>query len=92
VTTTSSGWYVYMLRCRDGSLYTGITTDLERRLHEHNHGRRGARYTRARRPVTLVWAEPQDTRADAMRREYHLRNLGADAKRSLIAGSTLPPT
>jgi putative endonuclease len=92
MTEQTSRWYVYMLRCRDGSLYTGITTDLERRLHEHNHGRRGARYTRARRPVTLVWAEPQDTRADATRREYHLRNLGTDAKRSLIAGSTLPPT
>jgi len=91
MSTETPRWYVYMLRCCDGSLYTGITTDLERRLHEHNHGQRGARYTRTRRPVSLVWAEPQDNRATASRREYQLRNLGAEAKRNLVAGLALPP-
>jgi len=78
-----AGWYVYLLRCRDGSLYTGITTDLDRRLREHNRGRRGARYTRARRPVTLAWWERQPDRAAASRRERALRRLPAARKRAL---------
>lgn len=53
-------WWVYLLRCGDGTLYTGITDDLDRRLAAHNAGR-GAKYTRSRRPVTLVWREEQPT-------------------------------
>lgn len=79
------GWFVYILRCQDGTLYTGITTDLDRRLAEHNVGKRGARYTRVRRPVRLVYAEAAPSRADAARREYQLRRLSAEAKWLLVA-------
>lgn len=69
-------WVVYMLRCADGTLYTGITTDVERRLAEHNgDGRLGARYTRSRRPVALAYMEPADSRAAAARRESAIKQL-----------------
>ena len=80
-----SGWFVYILRCRDATFYTGITTNLDRRLAEHNGGKLGARYTKARRPVTLVYAETASSRSAAARREYQLRRLSAEAKRLLIA-------
>ena len=79
-------WYVYILRCADGSFYTGITTDLERRVREHNDGALGARYTRARRPVEVVYQEPHENRASASRREYKIKQLRRVAKASLIAG------
>lgn len=82
-----AAWFVYILRCRDGSLYTGITTDLARRLAEHNAGRAGARYTRSRRPVTLAYAEPAVSRSAAARREFELKQLPPAAKRALIARS-----
>ena len=77
-------WHVYLLRCADGSLYAGITTDLERRLAEHNAGRAGAKYTRSRRPVVLAWSEPAVDRADASRREHALKKLGREAKEKLV--------
>ena len=77
-------WFTYVLRCADNSLYTGITTDLDRRLHEHNHKLTGAAYTRARRPVTLVYQESFQTRADAAQREYTIRTLSKAAKEKLI--------
>lgn len=80
-----SGWFVYILRCRDGTFYTGITTNLDRRLAEHNGGKLGARYTKARRPVTLAYAETVSSRSAAARREHQLRRLSAEAKRLLIA-------
>jgi len=80
-----TGWFVYILRCQDGTFYTGITTDLVRRLAEHNGGTRGARYTKARRPVSLVYAESVPSRSEAARREYRIRRLGVEAKRELIA-------
>ena len=58
-------WYVYMVRCSDGSLYTGISKDLEKRLEAHNSGKDGARYTRSRRPVTLVYAQQVESRSAA---------------------------
>jgi putative endonuclease len=73
---------VYIVRCRDGSLYTGVTNDLARRLAAHN-ARRGARYTRARLPVTLVYHEPAPDRGAAQRREHQIRRLPATAKRRL---------
>ena len=85
----SPGWFVYILRCRDDTFYTGITTDLARRLAEHNGARLGARYTKARRPVRLVYAEPADSRSAAARREYQLRRLSAEAKRALIATASV---
>lgn len=82
-------WQVYLLRCADGTFYTGITTDLARRLGEHNGGAAGARYTRARRPVVLAWSEPAADRAAASRREYVVRRLPRAAKERL-AGATAP--
>ena len=79
-----AAWFVYMLRCADGSLYTGITTDLPRRLAEHNgEGGLGARYTRSRRPVALVYSEPADHRAAASRREAAIKRLDRTRKLAL---------
>ena len=77
-------WFVYMLRCSDASLYTGITTDVQRRVHEHNHTQRAARYTRARRPVKLVYQESLDSRPAAARREWEIRQLDRNAKMRLL--------
>jgi putative endonuclease len=82
--TRTPRWTVYVLRCRDGSLYTGITTDLRRRLAAHRAGR-GARYTRARLPVRLVYREPIGTRAAALRREAAIKRLPRPAKLSLVS-------
>ena len=81
-----STWYVYILRCADDTLYTGITTDLERRVREHNGTSRGARYTRTRRPVELVYYEESDGRADATRREGEIKEMTSARKRALIVG------
>ncbi len=78
-------WYVYILRCADGSLYTGVTTDPHRREREHNcSDRLGARYTRSRRPVRLVWVEDQPDRVQALKREYRIKQLSRDEKLRLI--------
>jgi putative endonuclease len=70
-------YYVYILCCGDGSLYTGLTCDLARRLHEHQSGgRRAARYTRARQPVELIWqSSPLSGRSEAARLEYRLKRM-----------------
>lgn len=80
-----TNWYVYILECCDGTFYTGITTNTERRLNEHNTGRQGAKYTRARRPVKLVFQQQCENRSDASKKEYRIRKLGRDDKKSLIA-------
>lgn len=77
-------WFVYILRCSDNTLYTGVTTDIARRLQEHNQGSQGAKYTRARRPVELVYQEPAADRSAAQQREYHIRRMSAAQKRDLI--------
>lgn len=77
-------WYVYLLRCSDGSLYAGITTNLVRRVDEHNRGKAGAKYTRGRRPVVLVWSEMAADRAAASRREHGLKALGREGKEELL--------
>jgi putative endonuclease len=76
-------WVVYMLRCRDGSLYTGITNDLTKRLAAHRAGT-GARYTRARLPVRLVYRELRATRGSALRREGAIKRLPRAAKLALV--------
>ena len=76
-------WYVYMLRCGDGSLYTGSTTDVERRLREHQGGT-GARYPRSRPPVTLAYAEEAPDRSAAQRREAAIKKLPRAQKLKLI--------
>ena len=78
-----SAWYVYMLRCRDGTLYTGIAVDLVRRLEAHRRGT-GAKYTRSRLPVKLVYRESQPDRSHALKREIGLRRLGREGKLALI--------
>ncbi len=81
-----SCWHVYIVRCADNSFYTGITTDVEKRLLEHNGDtKRGARYTRARRPVYLAYAEPVPDRSSALKREYVLRRLARAEKERLIS-------
>ncbi len=81
-----SPWRVYILRCADGTLYTGIATDTARRLSEHNAGR-GARYTRSRLPVELVYEETVPDRGSALRREHEIKRMSAAGKHDLIKGS-----
>ena len=75
--------YVYILRCRDDSLYTGWTNDLEKRLAAHNAGT-GSKYTRARRPVSLVYLEELDSKSQALRREAQIKALSRAEKLALI--------
>ena len=79
-------WWVYILRCVDGTLYTGATNDLDRRLAAHNAGR-GAKYTRTRRPVALVYREEAADKSAALQREAALKKLARAAKLRLIAGA-----
>ena len=76
-------WTVYCLRCRDGSLYTGVTTDLARRLREHNDGEGGA-YTLMKRPVKLVYQEAAGNRSSALRREYEIKSWPRTEKEKLF--------
>ena len=79
-------WWVYIVRCADNTLYTGITTDLTRRIQQHNGDRdAGARYTRSRRPVKLVYREPTDSRASASRREIAIKAMPRKHKQALCA-------
>lgn len=75
--------YTYILRCADGTLYTGWTNDLKKRLAAHNAGT-GSRYTRSRRPVELAYFEELDTKEQAMSREWHIKRLSRDEKLALI--------
>jgi putative endonuclease len=75
--------YVYVVECADGSLYTGYTTDVERRVAEHNAGD-GAKYTRGRTPVEVVYVEAFGTRSAAMAREYEIKQLSRAGKERLI--------
>jgi putative endonuclease len=77
---------VYMLRCADGSLYTGIATDVSRRLQEHQSSPRGAKYLRGRGPLTLAFQQTVGNRGDASRVEYLLKNLAKAEKEELVAG------
>ncbi|MFC3151668.1 GIY-YIG nuclease family protein [Litoribrevibacter euphylliae] len=77
-------WYVYIVRCSDDSLYTGITTDLDRRVKEHNESPKGAKYTRARRPVVLVHQEAYDNKSLASKREYQIKQLPKSSKLRLM--------
>ncbi len=79
-------WFVYLLRCADDTLYCGVCTDLERRVSEHNTSPRGARYTRARRPVALVWHQEQSSRSEACKQEAHIKRLSRRDKLRLMEG------
>ena len=76
-------WYVYILRCGDGTLYTGITTDVPRRLQMHRSGR-GAKYTRGRQPLELAYTEVCDDHSQALKREWQIKQLPRAEKEKLI--------
>lgn len=77
--------YTYIVKCRDGTLYTGWTNNLEKRVRDHNR-KKGARYTRSRTPVELVYYEAFFTKREAMKREYEIKQLSAREKWSMILG------
>ena len=76
-------WRVYLLRCSDGSLYCGATTDIQRRLTEHSRGV-GSRYTRTRLPVRLVWSSGELTKSEAFKEEYRIKRLSKTMKEGII--------
>lgn len=80
-------WYLYILRCGDGTLYTGITTDVEKRLEAHQSGK-GAKYTRGRGPLELVYREECGSHSDALKRELAIKALKREEKQALIASDT----
>ncbi len=86
-----SDWFVYIVRCADGSLYTGVTKDIKRRVIQHNTSRQGAKYTRQRRPVSLVYCEKTSGRAAAQHRESAIKALDKARKEALI-NTSLKPT
>lgn len=81
-------YYVYILKCCDGTLYTGIAKDVLKRLEEHNTSEKGAKYTKARRPVKLLYSESSEDRSTASKREYAIKKLSRTQKLELIQGST----
>lgn len=81
-------YYVYMLQCRDGSLYTGIAVDVQKRLSTHNRGK-GAKYTRSRLPVRLVYQETQPDKSAALKRELEIKGLTRAEKLRLINGQDM---
>lgn len=80
----SMSYYVYIVECCDKTLYTGIATDLQRRVEEHNSSQKGAKYTRYRRPVKLIYKEELEDRSSASKREYTIKKLTRAKKLSLI--------
>ena len=83
-----SEWFMYVVRCFDGSLYTGVTTDVTRRIHEHNSTKRGAKYTRSRRPVELVYRIVYKDRSAAQKAESRFKRLSRSQKmRKIEEGS-----
>lgn len=79
-------YFVYIVRCADDTLYTGIATELERRIEEHNSSGKGAKYTRTRRPVVLVYHESYETRSEASRREYQIKKRMSRKEKLLLIG------
>ncbi len=77
-------YFVYIVKCSDETLYTGIATDIHRRLDEHNNSSKGAKYTRVRRPVELVYFEVCEDRSSATKREYFIKKLSKKKKLELI--------
>lgn len=77
-------YYVYIVECADGTFYTGITTDIDRRLLEHNYSFKSAKYTRSRRPVRLVYSVEAGDRSSASKEEYRIKRMSRSQKQSLI--------
>lgn len=78
-------YFVYLVKCSDGSYYCGYSTDLESRIREHNNSEKGAKYTRSRRPVELVYSEEFDSKSEAMRREFEIKQLTHKEKKGLFS-------
>ena len=81
--------YTYIVRCSDGSLYTGWTNDLEKRIKAHNEGK-GAKYTKSRRPVELVYYEAFEKKEEAMSREWAIKHMSREEKRGLLKAAPVP--
>ena len=77
-------WHIYILQCRDKTLYTGITTNLKRRVKEHNFSKLGAKYTKGRRPVKLVYSARKKNKSSALKEEYRIKKLSRDEKIGII--------
>ena len=77
--------YTYIVKCADGALYTGWTNGLQKRMKAHNEGKNGAKYTRTKRPVTLVYYEGFSTKEEAMRREYEIKQFTRNKKLELLS-------
>lgn len=82
-------YFVYILRCSDKTLYTGIARDVDKRVIEHNSSDKGAKYTRTRRPVELVYKEKHEDRSSACKREYEIKKLSREKKLQLISDNQL---
>jgi len=80
----SNPWYLYVVKCSDNTLYTGVTTNLDRRLNEHNTSPKGAKYTRKRRPVVLVYSKHYTDRSQAQKAEYQFKSLTRKQKIKVI--------
>ena len=80
-------YFVYILECSDKTLYTGIATDVQRRLDEHNNSDKGAKYTKIRRPLKLVYSEEAENRSSASKREYEIKKLSREKKLEIIRGT-----
>ena len=80
---TMMNWYVYILKCSDGSLYTGVTTDVERRISEHN-AKKGSKILKGKLPVTLFYQEDQISRSNALKREYEIKQFSRQEKLDLL--------
>ncbi len=78
-------YFVYILECSDKTLYTGIATDVARRLDEHNNSDKGAKYTKIRRPLKLVYSEESENRSSASKREYEIKKLTRKKKLELVS-------
>ena len=77
-------YFIYILKCSDETLYTGIATDVNRRVDEHNNSAKGAKYTKIRRPVELVYSEESENRSSASKREYEIKKLSRKQKLELV--------
>lgn len=86
--TEETLYTLYLLRCSDGTLYTGITTDLKRRINEHNTSDKGAKYTRSRRPCVVVYNEQLQSKSTALKREIAIKKMPRAKKEALLLNST----
>ena len=77
-------WHIYILQCKDKTFYTGITTNLKRRLNEHNTSSLGAKYTKGRRPVKLVYSSSQKNKSNALKEEYKIKKLSRVEKLEIV--------